>query len=160
MQIGSRVTDALNEQIGREFFASLQYVAMAAWFEEQGLPGFASFFYKQAGEENGHALKIVRYVAEVNGKVAIPSIAQPRREWGSIQELLRHFLEAEEDVTRRIWALVALSQAEKDLSTAQFLQWFVAEQREEESAARSLLDRAQRLGEERAALLDATLGGE
>ena len=160
MQIGSRVTDALNGQIGREFFASLQYVAMAAWFEGQGLPGFASFFYKQAGEENGHALKIVRYVTEVNGKVEIPSIAQPRREWGSIQELLRDFIEAEEDVTRRIWALVELSQAERDLSTAQFLQWFVAEQREEESSARSLLDRAQRLGEERAALLDATLGGE
>lgn len=160
MQIGSRVTDSLNAQIGREFFASLQYVAMAAWFEEQGLPGFAKFFFKQAGEENGHALKIVKYIAEVDGKVAIPTIAEPRREWGSIQEVLRAFLEAEEDVTRRIWALVELAQAEKDLSTFQFLQWFIEEQREEESSARSLLDRAKRLGEERAALLDATLGGE
>lgn len=160
MQIGSRVTDSLNAQIGREFFASLQYVAMAAWFEEQGLPGFAKFFFKQAAEENAHALKIVRYVAEVDGKVAIPTIAEPRREWGSIQEVLRAFLEAEEDVTRRIWALVELAQAEKDLSTFQFLQWFIEEQREEESSARSLLDRAKRLGEERAALLDSTLGGE
>jgi ferritin len=160
MKLSPKLTDSLNSQIGREFFAQVQYVAMAAWFEEQGLPGFAKFFYKQAAEETQHALKFVRYLADVDGKVAIPAITEPRREWGSVQDAIRGFLEAEEDVTRRIWAMVEVAQADKDLSTFQFLQWFVAEQREEESSARSLLDRTIRLGEERVALLDVSLGGE
>ncbi|MFN8177184.1 MAG: ferritin [bacterium] len=160
MKLSAKLTESVNAQIGREFFASIQYVAMAAWFEEQGLPGFAKYFYKQATEENEHALKFVRYVAEVDAQVAIPAIPEPRRGWSTVQDVLRAYLEAEEDVTRRIWAIAETAQAEKDLSTLEFVQWFVAEQREEESSARSLLDRAKRLGEERVALLDATLGGE
>jgi ferritin len=158
MQIGSKMADAMNAQIGREFFAALQYVAMSAWFEEKALPGFAGFFAKQAAEENEHALKLVRYLGEVGAHVTIPSIEAPRHDWTTVEAVIRTFLEAELEVTSRIHALVDLSLAEKDHSSFQFLQWYVEEQREEVSSAQSVLDRVRRIGEERVALLDASMG--
>jgi ferritin len=154
------MVDALNVQVGREFLAALQYVALAAWFEGQGLPGFAKFFFRQAEEENGHALKLVRYLGEVGASVAIPAIEAPRRDWSSVEAALSGFVEAEEDVTRRIHTLVELAQSERDHSSFQFLQWYVEEQREEVSSARALLDRMRRLGEERIGLLDANVSPE
>ena len=135
MQIGARMLDALNVQIGREFFAALQYVSMGAWFDGAGLPGFSKFFFHQAEEENEHALKLVRYVGEVGGQVAIPALEAPRREWPGVEAALRAFLEAEEDVTRRIHALVDLALGEKDHTSLQVLQLFVEGQREGVSSA-------------------------
>jgi len=159
MMIDKKMTEALNAQIGREYSASMQYVAMGAWFEEQGLDGFAGFFYKQAAEETGHGMKIVRYLGEVAGHVIIPAIAKPRDNFLSITEAVEQFLKMEQDVTRAIYELVDLAKAEKDHSAFEFLQWYVSEQREEVASATALLEKVRRFGEERAVLLDSTLGG-
>ena len=157
MLIDRKMTDELNAQIGREFSAALQYVGMAAWFDERGFPGFAGFFYKQAEEENEHGLKIVKYLGEVGGKVSIPKIPAPRTDYAKVEDALRHFVEMEEGVTRAIYSLVEIAQAESDHSANQFLQWYVEEQREEVSSARALLERAQRFGEDRIPIMDGTL---
>jgi ferritin len=158
MLIARRMTEELNAQIGREYAASMQYVGMAAWFEERGLRGLAGHFYKQAAEESEHGLKIVKYLGEVGGTVVIPAIAKPRVEYSSAEQALEHFLELEEGVTRAIYALVELAQAEKDHSANQFLQWYVEEQREEVSSARTLVEMARRFGEERIPLMDSLIG--
>ncbi|MEZ5063731.1 MAG: ferritin [bacterium] len=155
--IGSKMNEALNAQIGREFGASYQYYALAAWFEEQGLPGFAKFFFRQGQEENEHALKIVHYLGEVGGHVVIPAQPQPKSTYESALAAIESFLAAEQDVTRAIYELVDLATAEKDHSAFEFLQWYVSEQREEVANATGLLDRARRFGEERVVLLDSTL---
>ena len=156
--IGKKMTEGLNAQIGREYSAAIQYFAMGAWFEEQGLTGFATFFFKQGDEENEHGMKFVRYLGEVGGHVSMPAIAKPKDSFGSVGEALQQFLKMEEDVTRAIYELVELAGAEKDHSAFEFLQWYVSEQREEVASATSLLDRFKRFGEERAVLLDSTLG--
>jgi ferritin len=158
MMIGKKMTDGLNTQIGREYSAALQYVAMGAWFEEQGLAGFAAFFFKQGDEESGHGLKLVRYLGEVGGHVSMPAIAKPKDAFGSVMEVFEQFLRMEEEVTRAIYELVELARAEKDHSAFEFLQWYVSEQREEVASATSLLERLKRFGEERAVLLDSALG--
>jgi ferritin len=160
MLIDGKRTAGLNAQIGREFSASMQYVSMAAWFAEKGLGGFAEFFHKQAAEETEHGLKIVRYLGDVGGTVEIPEIARPRSDYATVEDALRHFVEMEEEVTRAIYALVELAQSEKDHSGNHFLQWYVEEQREEVTSARTLLEKAQRFGEERMLLLDGTLGSD
>ena len=38
--IGKKIQDALNEQINAELYSSYLYLAMAAYFESEGLPGF------------------------------------------------------------------------------------------------------------------------
>lgn len=55
----STFTDALNAQIGEEFAASQQYVAIAVWYDTQTLPQLARHFYRQAVEERNHAMIIV-----------------------------------------------------------------------------------------------------
>jgi len=158
MMIDARMADGLNQQIGREYSAAFEYLAMGAWFEGQGLDGFAAFFYKQATEENEHGFKIVRYLGEVGGHVVIPAIAKPRASFDSVIAALERFLAMEQEVTRAIYELVELASREKDHSAFQFLQWYVEEQREEVSSASSLLDRARHFGEERVVMLDGMLG--
>jgi ferritin len=158
--IGKKMADALNAQIGREYSASIEYLAMGAWFEGKGLEGFAKLFYQQAAEENGHGLKIVKYLGEVGGRVSIPAIAKPRDAHDSVVAALERFLAMEEEVTRAIHDLVQLANAEKDHSAFQFLQWYVEEQREEVSSATMLLEKARRFGEERVVILDGMLGRE
>ena len=55
-----RFVQELNEQIGREFGASQQYLAAAVWYEDQTFPRLAKLFYDQAVEERGHALMMDR----------------------------------------------------------------------------------------------------
>ena len=43
--------ERLNEQIGHEFAAHQQYVAIAVYFDAETLPRLAAFFYAQALEE-------------------------------------------------------------------------------------------------------------
>ena len=158
MLIDRKMTDGLNQQIGREYGAAMEYLAMGAWFDEQGLSGFANFFYKQGAEENEHGFKIVRYLAECGAHVAIPAIPKPQDTYESVLGALEKFLSMEQGVTRAIFELVELAQSEKDHSAFQFLQWYVAEQREEVSSATALLDKARHYSEERIAILDGALG--
>ena len=43
-----QLIDAINSQIGNEFKASMQYLAIGAYFEKETLPELAKFFYEQA----------------------------------------------------------------------------------------------------------------
>ncbi len=65
MLISQEVNDAMNEQIGHEFGASLQYVAIAAYFEHDNLTVLANRFYTQATEERDHAMRFVKYILDV-----------------------------------------------------------------------------------------------
>ena len=157
MLIKPKMVKGLNAQIGREYSAALQYVAMGAWCQNEGYDGFAKFFQAQAAEENEHGHKVVHYLGEVDGKATIPALPEPTNEWASMEKMLEQFVASEEEVTRAVYDLVVLAQQEGDFSAVQFLQWFVEEQREEVSSARSLLDRARKMGEGRLLLLDAHL---
>jgi ferritin len=157
MLIGKKMIDGLNAQLGREYSAAMQYLAMAAWFDGEGLKGLAGFFFKQSAEESEHGLKIVHYLGEVGGTVLIPAIEQPKTDYADVEAALQDFLDMEHAVTRAVYELVELAQAEKDHSANQFLQWYVAEQREEVSSAQELLDTARCYGPERIPMMDAAL---
>src|SRR5207245_11723319 len=74
MLFSKKMNAAINEQIGREFAASLEYVSIASSFASEGLPELAKHFYRQAEEERDHAMRFVKYVVDAGGKVAIPAI--------------------------------------------------------------------------------------
>jgi hypothetical protein len=59
MLISKTMTNAINEQIGNEFAASLQYVAIASRFDADALSVLAGHFYRQAGEERDHAMRFI-----------------------------------------------------------------------------------------------------
>lgn len=123
---------ALNAQINAEFFASYQYLAMAAYFESEKLLGFANWMHVQSQEETTHGMKFYNYINSRRGRVLLKSIADPKTEWENALAVFEASLEHEQKVTGMINNLMNLALKEGDHATASFLKWFVDEQVEEE----------------------------
>src|SRR5215211_6246341 len=134
MLMSKEMNDRLNEQIGNEFGASLQYVAIAAHFDREGLPALARHFYRQADEEREHAMRFVRYVVDAGGRVAIPSIPAAKSGFAAAEEAVQLSLDRELTVTTRINGLMDLAIKQNDHTTRNALEWFVEEQLEEVSS--------------------------
>lgn len=147
MLISETMNGAINQQIGNEFSASLQYVAIASHFASETLPELAAHFYRQAEEERNHAMRFVHYVVEAGGRVEIPAIPMPRADFATVEEAVQMSLDQEKAVTQQINELVELSQKESDHITQNFLAWFLTEQLEEVSSMQDLLRIVQRAGE-------------
>ena len=147
MLIGKEMADQMNAQIGHEFGASLQYVNVAGYFDDAGLPVLAQFFLKQADEERMHAMKFVRYIMDAGGHLAIPAIPASRHEFKSAEEAVAMALDWEYTVTKQITALLDRASKEKDYVAHDFLEWFAREQLEEVSTMDTLLKMVQRVGE-------------
>ncbi|MBA2434739.1 MAG: ferritin [Chthoniobacterales bacterium] len=144
MLTNTKVVDAINKQIGNEFGAAMQYVAIAAHFSSDALPQLAEHFFRQAAEENDHAMRFIKYVIDVGGKVMIPAIAAPQPGFKNAEEAIKLSLDQEIEVTHQINALVELARSENDYITINFLQWFLTEQLEEVSSMDTLLKIVQR----------------
>ena len=86
MLISKKINDAINQQIGNEFGASLQYVAIAVHFDCRALPGLAAHFYKQAEEEGDHAMRFVRFLVDADGEVKIPAVPAPKAKFATAEE--------------------------------------------------------------------------
>jgi bacterioferritin B len=136
--------DGLNQQIGYEFAASQQYVAIAVSYDAQTLPQLAGHFYRQAVEERNHAMMMVQYLLDADLPVAIPGVAAPRTEFADVVEPVQLALDQEKRVTAQIAALVQVARDEGDFVAEQFLHWFLQEQREEVSSMSALLQVVER----------------
>ena len=142
-----RFAQAVNEQIANEFAASQQYVAIAVHYDAETLPQLASHFYRQAVEERNHAMMLVQYLLDADLPVQIPAIEGPRTEFGDAVSPVALALEQERTVTEQISRLAALAREENDLVGAQFLDWFLKEQREEVASMSELLSIVTRAAE-------------
>ena len=130
---------ALNEQVGYEFAASQQYIAIAAYYDQETLPGLAAHFYRQAVEERNHAMMIVQYLLDAGEPVVIPGVAAPQTEFTDVVAPVALALAQEKQVTAQIVELAKAAREEADLVGEQFLHWFLQEQREEVSSMSALL---------------------
>ena len=146
MLTNQKTIDAINEQIGYEFSASMQYYAIAAYFATEALPQFSAHFFKQAEEEKGHALRFMKYVVDAGGRVVIPAIKAPKSKFKTARDAVKLSLDQEVQVTHQINALVELARRENDYITINFLQWFLTEQLEEVSSMDNLLKIIERAG--------------
>jgi ferritin len=135
----ARFADSLNGQIGYEFGASQQYIAIAVYYDAQTLPQLAAHFYRQAVEERNHAMIIVQYLLDANEQVEIPGVEAPKTTFPDVVAPVSLALEQEKRVTEQIVDLVKLARDEGDLVGEQFLHWFLTEQREEVSSMSDLL---------------------
>jgi len=147
-----KIESALNEQIKIEAESSQIYLAMASWAETEGLGGTAQFLYKHSDEERMHMLKLVQYVNERGGKSIVPQLAQPEKDYKSLTNLFQTLLNHEIMVSGEINNLVEICLNEKDYTTHNFLQWYVAEQIEEEALARTIMDKLSMIGEDKGGL--------
>jgi ferritin len=134
----------LNEQIANEFAAHQQYVACAVHYDGETLPQLAGFFYRQAMEERGHAMMMVRYLLDTDAPVRIPGVAAPVTEFADVVAPVALALEQEHRVTAQINELAAVAREANDYTSEQFMQWFIKEQVEEVATMSDLLRVAER----------------
>lgn len=141
-----KVQNALNQQVQIEANASQKYLAMACWCDANALEGCARFFYRHSDEERMHMLKLVHYINDAGGTVSIPAVELPHSEYQNIRELFEIAYTHEQKVSAAIDNLIELCITEKDKQTANFLQWYLNEQHEEEALYRTLIDRIKLIG--------------
>jgi bacterioferritin B len=143
----ARFPEGLNEQVGHEFAASQQYVAIAVYYDGETLPQLAAHFYRQALEERNHAMMIVQYLLDAGHEVEIPGVEAPQKSFADARAPVALALEQEKRVTEQIAELARLARDENDLVGEQFLHWFLQEQREEVASMSDLLAIVERASE-------------
>ena len=145
--------DELNRQVNAELYSSYLYLSMAAYFESINLKGFANWMKIQAQEEVIHAMKFFDYINERGGRVTLDTIKKPPAEWKSPLDVFETTYKHEVNVTKMINSLVDLAIREKDHATYNMLQWFVAEQVEEEASADAIRQQLKFIGKDGRGLL-------
>jgi ferritin len=151
--LSKKVQAALNEQIKVEAESSQVYLAMASWAEIQpGIDNVTQFFYMHSDEERMHMLKLIHFVNERGGFATVPALPQPALTYPSIKHAFTALLKHEEFVSQSINKVLDIAMQEKDYATVNFLQWYVAEQIEEESLARTLNDKLELIGDEKSGM--------
>jgi ferritin len=156
----STIEAALNRQLNRELYSSYLYLAMSACCDASNLPGFGTWLRVQAKEELAHAMKFYDYIGDSGGRPVMDAIEAPPRDWAGARDAFAGVLAHEQAVTRMIGELMDLAVAEQDSATAAFLEWFVAEQVEEEENAGGILAQIEAIGDddEKLLSLDRDLG--
>ena len=150
--IDKKIEKLLNHQIELEFESSQYYLSMASWAEKNGFNGVSTFLYGHAEEERGHMLKLFHFINDRGGYALVPTIGAPPKEYKGIKEIFDKILQHEQIVTKEINDLVDACLKLKDYSTHNFLQWYVAEQLEEESLAQTLIDKLDLIGDDKGGL--------
>jgi len=150
--LSKNIEKALNKQIKIEAESSQIYLAMACWAEVKGLEGVAAFMFDQSQEERDHMLKLVKFVNERGGHAQISELAAPHVTFQSFKEMFEELLAHEIFVSNSINELVHITLEARDYATHNFLQWYVAEQIEEEAVARTILDKINLIGDDKGGL--------
>jgi ferritin len=146
------IEKALNEQVLKEANSSQLYLSMAVWAEVQGLGGISEFLYTHSDEERQHMLKLVKFINERGGRAVVPGLDAPQTSFDSVEDVFSSLLNHEIMVTNSINELVYICLQEKDYTTHNFMQWFVAEQLEEEALARNIMDKIKMIGSDKGGL--------
>jgi len=151
--------ERLNEQVGHEFAASQQYVAVAVYYDAETLPRLSSFFYAQAVEERNHAMMMLQYLLDAGEAATVPGTAAPRTDFGDVVEPVRIALDQERKVSDQIAALAGVARESGDYQSEQFMQWFLKEQVEEVATMSDILRVVER-GRENPLLVEEYLARE
>ncbi|MCL6366257.1 non-heme ferritin [Pectobacterium carotovorum subsp. carotovorum] len=141
----------LNEQLNLEFYSANLYLQMSAWCGDKGFEGASSFLKTHSQEEMQHMQRLFDYLDDTGSLPVLGAIAAPPIDFDSLADVFKLTYEHEQLITAKINELAHEAMALQDYSTFNFLQWYVAEQHEEEKLFRSILDKL--------ALVKASEGG-
>jgi ferritin len=158
--ISKKMNEVLNGQVNAELYSSYLYLSMSSWFSEKSLSGFAGWMRAQAQEELFHSIKILDYILERGGNVQLETIKKPKGSWSFPLEIIQETADHEAKVTGLINDLVDVALEERDHAANIFLQWFVAEQVEEEASVGEVVEKMKMIGDDSAGMfaMDMEMG--
>jgi len=151
--LSERMEKELNAHVNAEMYSAYLYLSMSAYFKSIDLTGFAQWMKVQFEEEMDHAMRFFEFVDQRDGRLKLTQIEAPPVEWDSPLDVFENTYAHEQSVSARINSLVTLAVEEKDHATNNFLQWFVAEQVEEETNAKGALKKLRFVGDSKSSLL-------
>ncbi|MCS4533260.1 non-heme ferritin [Neisseria montereyensis] len=146
--LSTKIIDHLNDQMNLEFYSSNVYLQMSAWADSHGFEGTAAFLKAHAAEEMQHMQRLFNYLSETGATPQIGTINAPKADYNGLKDVFQTVYEHEKMITQKINELVEATFAEKDYSSFNFLQWYVAEQHEEERLFKSILDKLNLVGDD------------
>jgi ferritin len=152
--ISERINNVLNTQINKEFYSAYLYLSMGAFFHTGGLHGFANWCEVQAKEEVGHGMIIFNYINEVKGIIELLQINPPEINLKTPLDVFKAVLNHEKHITESINSIALIAEEENDTITRQFIDVFVAEQREEEDSVNAILDKLKLFGDSKSVLFE------
>lgn len=145
--------EELQQHITMERRASVAYWAMAIWFAERELRGFAAYLKQEAADEQHHAGVVADYLIARGQTVPLEDLSTPRQDWSSPEEILADVFRMEADVTTSLQQLYGQAERAGDVRTTVFLDPIVQGQTEAEHQAAHLLGRVRFAQNNPAALL-------
>ena len=159
--LDGKIEQGINDQINAELYSAYLYYSMANYFDSISLPGASHWMRNQVIEELSHVQKFVNYVSERRGTVKLEAIEAPQAEWDSPLAAFEAAYEHEVHISGCINKLLDAALEVSDHATANFLQWFVAEQVEEEASADAIVQQLKLVGENKGGLfmIDKELAG-
>jgi len=143
--ISEKLLNELNKQINFEFYSAHIYLAMAAYCAAEDFDGFSNWFKVQAEEEKFHGMKFYNYINDMNGRVVLEGMPDPKNDFKSLLEAFQISLNHEKIVTSKIYNLTDIATEEKEHATISLLKWFIDEQVEEESNFSRIIKRLERI---------------
>lgn len=158
--LSKNIEKLLQGQVKLEASSSQVYLAMANWADTNGYEGAAKFLYTHSDEEREHMLKLMKFLNERGSHAEVPSLEAPKKDYSGLMEIFKSILDHEIKVTDSINDIVSECLTEKDHVTNNFMQWYVSEQMEEESLARTIIDKLEMIGSDKSSLylFDQDLG--
>jgi len=145
--LSEKVETALNDQMNWEIYSAHIYLSMSSHLSQVGLGGFSKWMFAQYQEEMFHAMKFFDYINEAGGQAKLGTIEAPQVSWESPLAAFEEALEHEKGVTARINAIADLAVEEKNHAVGIFLQWFIAEQVEEEDTVGDIVGKLKLVGD-------------
>lgn len=145
--LSKEVVKKLNDQVAKEMYASNLYLSMSSWCFQNRYEGAGAFLFEHAGQENEHAKKLVTYLNETDSMVELQAIEKPENNFKGLLDIFEKTYDHEVSITKSINELVSFMLENKDYSTFNFLQWYVAEQHEEEALFRGIVDKIKLIGD-------------
>ncbi len=146
MKLKQNIIDKLNAQITSETYASQQYLQMALWSDHRGMHGAAQFFHAHVPAESGHRERLINYMIEAGAPVRIEAIPAPKADFADLVDVLNSAYAHEQKISAEINAIAELCMDERDYSTFNMVQWFIAEQREEIVLFRGIVEHIELTG--------------
>ena len=158
--LSDKMQEALNAQINAEQYSAQLYLAMSASCERRSFKGFASWLRLQAGEETAHAMKLIGYLLDRGGRLALKEVPAPPAEHGGVIQVFEQALKHEQANTAHIDALFEQARAERDHASEIALQWYVTEQVEEEATIHQVVEHLHAVGDQGGGIwyLDSRMG--
>lgn len=142
-KISPKVFEELNRQFNQELAAAHSYLALSLWCDLRNLKGFGKYFVKQAGEERGHAERILKHLTDRGMTAEVTAVPAPKQDFATLLDVAKQAQTQERANTDGINAVYEAAQAAKDYPAQVLMHWFINEQVEEEDWSTEMVERVQ-----------------